>query len=131
MAETLYILREWLFGEGQELRTFTLEELLNVQKTLGMDSEEFSEFITGLSCDSYADESCASLEAMWVDCYSRRTDLTDTEKSNIHEYLMKSEYEYLTCYTVWRLWNTHLTEEQALSIWKGDCIATLEGIIES
>ena len=128
MTEQLHILRDWT-GDGAYTRTFTLEELETIQNTLGMDSDEFSEFITGLSCDQYADELCASLEAVWADMYGRREDLTLEEMQGIHDGLMRSEHEYLTCYTVWRLWNSSFPTKEALDIWKEDCIATLEGII--
>ena len=127
--ETLYIKREWVEGEGEETKQFTLEELQTMQETLSMLPEEFSEFITGYSCDSYADESVASLETLWVDCYSSRDNLSLEEKEGIHNFLMRSEHEYLTCYTVWRLWNSQFTEEEAHKLWRESGVATLEGII--
>lgn len=125
--ETLYILREWLFGETEQLRQYTLDELKTVQNTLGMDSEEFSEFITGYNCDSYSDKSC---EVM-ADLYNDLSHLDEPEYRLENAFIraMKDE-EFLTCYTVWRLWNSHLNKDQAQQIWKEDCITTLEGIIE-
>ena len=125
--ETLYILREWLFGETEQLRQYTLDELKTVQNTLGMDSEEFSEFITGYNCDSNCDKSC---EVM-ADLYNDLSHLDEPEYRLENAFIraMKDE-EFLTCYTVWRLWNSHLNKDQAQQIWKEDCITTLEGIIE-
>ena len=125
--ETLFILREWLFGETEELRRFTLDELLTVQNTLGMESEEFSEFITGYNCDSYADKCCEVMSDLYNDLSHLDEDEYKLENAFIRS--MKDE-EFLTCYTVWRLWNSHLDKEEADKIWHDDCIATLEGILE-
>ena len=61
----LYINREWTYGEGEQTKSFTLDELEYIRETLAMDSEEFTEFITGLNCDSYADQSCDIMEDMY------------------------------------------------------------------
>ena len=135
MEEKLTIKREWSSGYPAYVKVFTLSFLLSLQEALDLEDlsgngDDFTEFITGLHCDSYADQACDSLHTIWVDCYSSRSDLTEVEKSNIHEYLMLHEDEYKTCYTVYRIWNNRLSQEEALSTWKRDCIATLEDIIE-
>ena len=126
--ELLYILREWLYGEGEELRTFTLDELISVQTTLGMEPEDFSEFITGYNCDSYADKTC---EVM-ADLYNDLSHLDEDEHKLENAFIRSMEdHEFLTCYTVWRLWNAHLTQEEAQKIWKEDCISSLQGELEN
>ena len=125
--EVLYILREWVWGETYT-KTFTLEELETMRGTLDMDGETFSEFITGLNCDSYADESCDIMEELYRDL--SYTDETDYKLENCYIRAMNTE-AFLTCYTVYRLWNTQLTTEEAKETWKESCLATLEGIIET
>ncbi len=123
--ELLYILREWVFGEGEELKTFTLDNLLYIQKVMDMtdnsgNGDGFTQFITGLSCDTYADLSCDIMKEI----YEPGMDLE-------HCYnCCMSDLHFQTCYTVYRLWNSRHTEEVALRHWKDSCIFTLEGIIE-
>ena len=126
MTETLTIHREWTPGEYYTKR-FTLEELQTVQEALGMEGDEFTEFITGLSDDSYSDEAADMLKDMYTLSYS---DEEEYKKENCYIRCMKTE-EFLTCYTVFRLWNTSFSEEEALSLWKESCICTLEDIIEA
>ena len=126
MTETLYINREWTYGE-EETKSFTLEELLNIQKTLNMDGEEFSEFITGLNEDEYADNSCDMLKEMYTEL--SENDEEEYKLENAYTRCMKTA-EFLTCYTVWRLWNSEFTTEEALKLWKDSCITTLEGMLE-
>ena len=124
--EVLYILREWLYGDYY-CKTFTLEELETMRETLSMDSEEFTEFITGLNCDSYADASCDIMEELYRDL--SYTDEAEYKLENCYERSMNTE-AFLTCYTVYRLWNTQLTTEEAKESWKESCLCTLEGIVE-
>ena len=130
---SLVIHREWNYGEGEITKWFTLEQLLEMQEVLRLDDEGrpngdgFTEFITGLSCDSYADTACDIMEDMYRDC-SQYDD--DNKLEGCYNRCMR-EYEFLTCYTVYRLWNSTLTEEVALRYWKESCICTLEDIIES
>ena len=126
MTETLYINREWTYG-NTGTRVFTLEQLTNMMDTLDMEGDEFTEFITGLNEDEYADNGAEMLTEMY-------NDLSDIDEE---QYKLKNAYircmnmeEFLTCYTVYRLWNTHLTEEEAKKEWKNSCITTLEGIVE-
>ena len=126
MTETLYINREWTY-DNIYTNTFTLEELTNMRDTLGMEGDEFTEFITGLNEDEYADGGAEMLEEMYKE-------LSDIDEE---EYKLKNAYircmnmeEFLTCYTVFRLWNTHLTQEEAKKEWENSCITTLEGIVE-
>ena len=118
--ELLYVLREWLYGEGEELKTFHLEELLTMQKLLAMNSEEFSEFITGYNCDTYADTSCDIMEEVWCEGSA-------TSYEELYDTCMCSE-SFKTLYTVYRLWNSHLTEAEALNSWRESCLATMEGL---
>ena len=129
---SLVIHREWSEGYPAYTRWFTLEELLSLEKLLDLDDpsyngDGFTEFITGLSCDSYADTSCDIMEDMYRDC-SQYDD--DNKLEGCYNRCMR-DYEFLTCYTVYRLWNSTHTEEGALRYWKESCIATLEGIIEN
>ena len=115
MTERLVIQRDW--GNGYETKTFTLEQLLSVRDTLGMDNEQFSEFITGLTCDSYADQSADIM----ADTYAGDPELCFSQ-------CMEDE-EFLTCYTVYRLWNPHHTDTEALEYWKDSCLCTLEDLV--
>ena len=125
MTEKLSIYREWTPGEYYTIR-FTLEELLSVQKVLGME-EEFTEFITGLSDDSYSEEGADMLKDMYNTL--SYNDEEDYKKGNCYIRCMKTE-EFQTCYTVFRLWNTRFSEEEALRLWEESCICTLEDILE-
>ena len=124
--EVLYILREWVWGDTYT-KTFTLDELETMREMLSMDSETFTEFITGLNCDSYADESCDIMEELYRDL--SYTDEDAYKLENCYTRAMETE-AFQTCYTVYRLWNTQLTRREARESWKESCLATLEGIVE-
>ena len=121
MAETLTIHRDWT-GDLCDTKYFTLDFLLSLMHTLGMEGEAFAEFITGLNCDSYADLSCDILRDMQAD----NQGLTYEEVFN----QCMGDEEFQTTYTVYRIWNNRLTEEQAMEYYKRDCVATLEGMLE-
>ena len=131
--ELLYILREWLTGEGEELKTFTLDELMSMEKVMKLDDEGrfdgdgFTMWITGLDCDSYADTASDIMEDMYRSC-SQYDD--DNKLEGCYDRCMR-EYDFLTCYTVFRIWNSTLTPEVAKEEWKSSCLDTLEGIIEN
>ena len=118
--ELLYVLREWLYGEGEELKAFTLQDLLTMKQALGMDAEDFTEFLTGYNCDSYADASCAIMEDIAAEQEGRN-------HTAIYDLCM-TDNTFLTCYTVYRVWNAHHTPETALANWKDSCLSTLEGL---
>lgn len=125
--ELLYILREWLSGDGEELKTFTLDELMSMEKVMKLDDEGrpngdgFTSWITGLDCDGYADTACDIMK----DIYEPGMDLE-------HCYnCCMGDLHFQTCYTVFRIWNSPLTEEVARAEWKDSCICTLEGIIDN
>ena len=109
MTETLYINREWTEGYEAYTREFTLEELKTLQDMLDLE---------GLNCDSYADKSCDIMK------YNYEGDIEECYNTSMED------EEFLTCYTVFRLWNTHLTQEEAKKEWENSCITTLEGIVE-
>ena len=62
MTETLTIHREWT-NDNYYSKRFSLEELLNIMNTLGMEGDEFSEFITGMTEDDYA-EGCSEQQVI-------------------------------------------------------------------
>ena len=131
MTEVLTICREWTEGYTAYTRTFTLEFLLGLQKVMDLDDlssngDDFTGFITGLSCDTYADEACDIMEDMYKSC-SRYDE--ENKLEGCFNRCMKLD-EFKTCYTVFRLWNSHLTPEDALGEWYHSCLTTLEGIIE-
>ncbi len=111
----LIISKEWLYGEGEESKYFTLEQLLGMQEVLEMDRYQFAEYITGYDCDSYADTSCDIMAEYY-----------EGDNELCYENCMKDE-RFLTCYTTYRLWNATHTEEQALFHWKESCMGTIEG----
>ena len=121
MTETLTIYRDWT-PDHCDTKYFTLEELQSLRHKLSMSYEEFSEFITGLTCDSYADLSCDIMR----DTYCDNRFLTPEQ---VVEQCM-SDPEFQTCYTVFRLWNYRHSEEVAMSEWKDSCVCTLEGLLE-
>ena len=121
MTERLTIHRDWT-PDHTDTKYFTLEELESLRHKLSMTEEEFSEFITGLHCDSYADLSCDIMS----DFYQDNRTLTPEE---VVEQCM-SDPEFQTCYTVFRLWNTQHSQEVAMSEWKDSCVCTLEGLLE-
>ena len=125
MTETLSIHRDW-GTDNTYTKWFTLEELNSLQTQLDMDGEEFTEFITGLTDDTYADQACDIMKYMWEEC-SQYDD--DNKLEGCYERCMR-DYEFLTCFTVYRLWNTQLSLEQAREYWKDDCLTTLSGIVE-
>ena len=119
MTETLYIHRDW--GNGLEYsKSFTLDTLESIRVTLDLDSEEFTELITGLSEDDYADNASDILREVYEDAEDVEDTFTQCMGST----------EFQTCYTVFRLWNTQLTPEEAESAWKESCLDTLNGIVE-
>ena len=122
----LTILKKWLYGEGEEAKYFTLEQLLSMREILSMDSEDFSEYITGYNCDSYADTSCDIME----DIYRQACQYKGEDKVEYCYSLCMEEETFLTCYTTYRLWNSNHTEEEALRCWKESCFCTLEEIAE-
>ena len=126
MTETLYINREWTY-DNIYTKMFTLEELTNIMDTLGMEGDEFTEFITGLNEDEYAEGGAEMLEEM----YNSLSDIDEEEYKVENAYIRCMNMdEFQTCYTVFRLWNTQFTSEDALKLWKESCITTLEGIVE-
>ena len=126
MTEYLTIHREWT-NDNYYSKRFTLEELLVIMNTLGMEEDEFSEFITGLTEDDYADSCSEQLKDMYDDL--SYNDEPEYKVGNSFIRCMNTE-EFQTCYTVFRLWNTHLTEQQAQEVWKSDCYDTLNGMLE-
>ena len=128
MTELFYAHREWNpDNSGEYTKTFTLEELTTMSDQLGEDirSEEFTYFLTGLHNDSYADSMCEDLEETY-NCYSH-TDEEEYKYKNAFIRCMKQEH-FLTCWTVFRLWNLNLTREQCLEEFQNTCIDTLKGI---
>ena len=121
MTERLTIHRDWT-GDLTDTKYFTLEYLLGLMHALGMTPEDFSEFITDLTCDSYADLSCDILR-------DTQADNQGLTYEQVFDQCMGDE-EFQTTYTVYRIWNSRLTEEQAMEYYKRDCIATLEGMLE-
>ena len=124
MTETLYIYREWTEGYSAYTREFTMDELLKLEELLDLEGlsgngDDFTGFITGLNCDSYTDKGCDIMK------YYYEGDIEECYKSSMED------EEFLTCYTVYRLWNTQLTEEEAKENWKESCICTLEGMVEN
>jgi hypothetical protein len=119
--ELLVILREWLYGEGEVAKEFTLPELQTIQNTLGMDEIEFAEFFTGLSCDSYADLIEERLEYAASTC-----SVTSAEELADQVW---SEDEIRTCYTVYRIWNQQHTAEFALDQFRWGLVTTAEGVL--
>ena len=121
MTERLTIHRDWT-PSLTETKYFTLEYLLGLMHALGMTCEDFSEFITGLNCDSYADLSCDIMRDMYQDNrYLSPEEIVDN---------CMGDEEFQTTYTVYRIWNNTLTEDQAKEYYKRDCVATLEGMLE-
>ena len=127
MKELLYICRDWADTGTEHTVTFTVEELTALKDKLGLDSEVFSEFITGLSCDSYADESCYIMKDMYAE--TAQYDEPEHRLNNVYERCMK-DIRFQTCYTTYRLWNLNHTPEEALHYWKDSCLCTLEGLVE-
>jgi len=126
MTEYLTIHREWT-NDNYYSKRFSLEELLNIMNTLGMEGDEFSEFITGMTEDDYAEGGGEQLKDMYDDL--SYNDEEDYKVGNAFIRCMKTE-EFLTCYTVFRLWNTHLTEKEAQEEWQSSCYETLSGMLE-
>ena len=121
MTERLTIHRDWT-ADLVETKYFTLEFLLSLMNSMGMLPEDFSEIMTGLNCDSYADLSCDIMSDF----------AADNPGLSVEEVVDScwADEEFQTCYTVYRIWNNGLEEEQAKAYWKRDNIATLEGILE-
>ena len=122
MTETLTIHRDWT-TDLCDTKYFTLEYLLGLMFCMGMNSEDFSEFITGLNCDTYADLSADIMRDTHADNMSLSADEVISQ--------CMGDEEFQTCYTVYRLWNNRLTEEEAIRNWKESCICTLEDILEA
>ena len=121
MTETLTIHREWS-TDHTDTKYFTLEYLLGLMHCMGMYSEDFTEFITGLNCDSYADLSCDIMRDTQAD------NLSLTYEQVVDQCMGDEAFQ--TCYTVYRLWNTQHTEEEAMKYWTESCVCTLEGMLE-
>ena len=121
MTERLTIHRDWT-GDLTDTKYFTLEYLLGLMHALGMTPEDFAEFITDLTCDSYADLSCDILR-------DTQADNQGLTYEQVFDQCMGDE-EFQTTYTVYRIWNNTLTEQEALEYYKRDCVATLEGMLE-
>ena len=126
MTEYLTIYREWT-NDNYYSKRFSLEELLNIMDTLGMEGDEFTEFITGLTEDGYAEGGSEQLKDMYDDL--SHNDEEEYKVKNAIIRCMKTE-EFLTCYTVFRLWNTNLTQEEAEKEWFSSCYQTLCGLVE-
>jgi hypothetical protein len=126
MTEYLTIHREWT-NDSYYAKRFSLEELLQLEKTLGMEGDEFSEFITGMTEDDYAEGGCEMLKEMYDDL-----SYIDEEEYKVENAIIRcmNMEEFQTCYTVFRLWNTHLTQEEAKKEWFSSCYETLSGILE-
>ena len=122
MDETLTIHRVWVEGELEETKYFTLEFLLGLQKMLDLDDVEdgFIMFMTGLHCDSYADLSCDIMKEVYENG-------STTSMEELYATCMGRE-DFQTCYTVYRIWNNTLSQEEAKESWKASCIATAEGM---
>lgn len=124
MSETLTIHRDWT-TDLCETKYFTLEYLLGLMYCMGMNSEDFSEFMTGLNCDTYADQAADVMKWLWTEC----SEYDEDKLEGCYNRCME-EVEFQTCYTVYRLWNSRLTEEEAIKNWKESCLCTLEGMLE-
>jgi len=132
MTEYLTIHREWTEGYEAYARRFSLEELLQLEKLLNLEDmsdngDDFTSFITGLNCDTYADLSCDIMKELYDDL--SHIDEEEYKVKNAIIRCMNME-EFQTCYTVFRLWNTHLTQEEAKEEWYSSCYETLSGILE-
>jgi len=126
MTEYLTIHRAWTY-DNTYTKKFTLEELETIRNTLGMEGDEFTEFITGLNDDEYAEGGSEMLKDMYDDL--SYNDEEEYKVENAYIRCMKTE-EFQTCYTVFRLWNTHLTQEEAKKEWYSSCYETLSGMLE-
>ena len=76
MTEQLTISRDWT-DNLYDTKYFTLEYLMGLMVCMGMDSMDFTEFITGYNTDSYTDTSCNIME----DIYMKLLDY-DSERIN-------------------------------------------------
>ena len=120
MTEQLTISRDWT-DNLYDTKYFTLEYLMGLMVCMGMDSMDFTEFITGYNTDSYTDTSCNIME----DIYNNNPELT---LEQVYDISMEDE-NFQTCYTVYRLWNTQHSPEDSMKYWKDSCISTLEGML--
>ena len=120
MTETLTISRDWT-DNLYDTKYFTLEYLMGLMVCMGMDSMDFTEFITGYNTDSYTDTSCNIME----DIYNNNPELT---LEQVYDISME-DTNFQTCYTVYRLWNTQHSPEDSMKYWKDSCISTLEGML--
>ena len=120
MEETLTISRDW-GTDHVAVRHFTLTTLLGLRQLFDLDDYEdgFVEFITGLSCDTYADQGCDIMKEVFA--------LGVSSPDALFDQCMLDE-EFQTCYTVFRLWNSHLTPELAMKEWKDSCLDTMIGL---
>ena len=133
MTEQLTIHREWTPGYSAT-KTYSLTFLLGLKELLDLDDvssdgDEFTEFITGLNCDSYADLSCDIMKYTYDDFDYEDFD-KETKLDNCFRRCMDDD-EFLTCYTVFRLWNSGLTTADALDAWRESCLTTLEGMLDA
>jgi len=125
LTEHLTIHREWT-NDNYYTKRFSFDELKEMQTRLDMDNDEFTEFITGKTDDSYADDACDIMKDMWMSC----SQYDDEDKmEGCIDRCMRTE-EFQTCYTVFRLWNSHLSPEQAKNEWYSSSLETLAGMLE-
>ena len=119
MAETLTICRDW-GTDNYTTRYFTLEKLLELSELFDLNEFEdgFVEFITGLNCDTYADQACDIMREEY-------SNGSTTSHEELFDSCMGLE-EFQTCYTVFRLWNSRLSPEAAMSEWKASTLLTME-----
>ena len=120
MTETLTICRDW-GTDHNDTKYFTLDKLLELQKLFDLDDYEdgFVEFITGLNCDTYADQACDIMSEEY-------SNGSATSPEELFDSCMGLE-EFQTCYTVFRLWNSRLSPEVAMEEWRSSCLDTMEG----
>jgi len=121
MTETLTISRDW-GTDHFATKYFTLEKLLGLAAVFDLDDYEdgFVEFITGLNCDTYADQACDIMREEY-------TNVSVTSPEELFEASMCIE-EFQTCYTVFRIWNSTLSPEVAMSEWRDSCLDTMVGM---
>ena len=125
MNELLTICRDWCSGYPAYTRTFTLGFLCLLREHMSLDDtshngDDFTEFMTGLHCDSYADQACDIMHDTW-------SQYGNCSYDELYDQCMRNEL-FQTCYTVYRLWNSRLSTKEALASWKDSCLATMEGL---
>ena len=118
MTETLTISRDW-GTDHDATRYFTLEKLLELSELFDLDDYEdgFVEFITGLNCDTYADQACDIMGEEY-------SNSSVTSPEELFNHCMGIE-KFQTCYTVFRIWNSRLSPEVAMEEWRSSCLDTM------